>query len=434
MKLEYQLIKPQNNCCNSVEQLENLLKTNNCFKVNKELEIIEFKNKTIKYKINKFDTTDGKEVIFIVKFETLKSNINLEEITFFESFDQEFINTINLYKSEKNYIYINTLEDEISKYYSERLYPKFNKIENKLRKIIYIFMENNLGSLWMEKSIGPNLKEKLDKSFQDRHIKDNQNDYLINTDFIVLGKFLFEEYTTGKFEDIESKIKKLEGIDESQLRSEIKKIQEDYTKKSNYNRYFDGKLENDNLKKKWESLYNYRCLVAHNKRIRKKEFETSNKLIEDLDKVFEKCLTNIDNVKVPKENIDTLEKIGIISFSEVNEPLNYTGEFPMNSYFNEIKDYYYIFKPITDYLEITRAKFENANSIKTIFETYNDSTKRLKCINGMNAFELIRNNDYSFKDWKRVYDKQNAFEIASKITKPSLEKKKYKKRNKDENK
>lgn len=314
MKVEYQIIKLKNDCFSTIEKFEKILQTSESFETNIKDKTIEFKNKKIKYNIKKYDSQYSKEVIYNISLE-LKEVENAENISFFEEFDSKFLRIIQAYSSEQNKMYINTLTDEISMYYSKELYPQFNEIENMLRKIIYIFMENAFGSDWVKKTLPEALKKSLDVSFERRNITNVENDYLDNIDFIQLGAFLFEEYPNCNQQDMINQLEKIKNLKIEDLKNELQKIIEEGKKKSNYSRYFNNNLQNDNLQQKWEELYKYRCVIAHNKKIRGKEYSKSIELIDELKTVFLNCINGIDTAEVPEEEKENLEKFGKDVFS-----------------------------------------------------------------------------------------------------------------------
>lgn len=350
MKLEYQLIKEKNDCCIEIEQFENLLQINQEFKINVTNKKIKYKDMDIKYSIKKQETNDLKEIIFVVTFEYDVEKITESNIENFEKFDNKFLHTIATFHIEGKGFFKNTLIDDISSYYSNILYPKINLIENKLRKIIYVFMEKNLGSSWMKKSLPTSVNADIKKKFEDRNVSSNENDYLINVDFISLGEFLFKEYPTGSINNILDQVQETTNLENDKIKNQLNKIIKEYKLKSNYSRYFDNDLENNDLEKKWEELYKYRCDVAHNKRIRKGQYDKCTKLINEIDSIFDKCIRNIDSIKVPDEDKNKLENVGISTFSDIDKKINMF--ITMDNLKEKYDDYYYD-KYLNEFKKIT---------------------------------------------------------------------------------
>lgn len=62
-----------------------------------------------------------------------------------------------------NQFKINTIWDDVSIYYSQKLYPAMIEIENVLRKLIYRFMIKTVGSSWFSYSTPLSVKDAMKK-------------------------------------------------------------------------------------------------------------------------------------------------------------------------------------------------------------------------------------------------------------------------------
>ena len=130
MKIEYLLIKPNNDFCSNEEQFICLLKSN---------KRIAIDNEHIKLSKCSFDYT-------------LKSSeVNWKK-------NKEIIN-----EECGNQFKINTIWDDVSIYYSQKLYPAMIEIENVLRKLIYRFMIKTVGSSWFSYSTPLSVKDAMKK-------------------------------------------------------------------------------------------------------------------------------------------------------------------------------------------------------------------------------------------------------------------------------
>lgn len=298
MEIKYQLMKDKDDFCISEEQLISLLGTSSRIKIDKENNIIKIGNSEIKYSIYKEKEGVAKEVIFIITF----SIENEKKIRALEEFNSIFIDIINKYYTEKNRFSLNVLRDDISKYYGEKLYPKINRIENYLREIIYTFMGRNLGVDWSNRS----LPEDISNNIRKKDKVGSLNNILQYTDFIELGDFLFTEFPLYKNQkNLTEELAKLGDI------QSLQEILKKYEYKSNWDRYFSDQLDSEKFEMEWKELYKYRNMVAHNKEIRKKDYEEVLKIIKKLEGVFEKCLTKISDIDVPeteKENLENASK------------------------------------------------------------------------------------------------------------------------------
>ena len=139
MKNEYIFIKQEYEYCNTIEQFKNIFSSNKRITFEEKNLIVD--GKKLCYTIKETIVKASKEILF-----HLVINCTAEK----EIEQVEAINCADdaLKKTNKEYglFLINTIWDETSMYYGKRLYPQIVEIENKLRKIIYIFMLKNIGS------------------------------------------------------------------------------------------------------------------------------------------------------------------------------------------------------------------------------------------------------------------------------------------------
>lgn len=306
MKLEYQIIKKKNSYCNNKRAFESFVNSDDNFKVDSKANKITYKDIAIDYDV-KIESNEYSETIIIFSLSYDPKKETLDAIKVFENFDNAIFHHIHNNMMSGN-VTINTLIDDISKEYACRLYPKINNIEKTLRKIIYIFMEKSLGREWVKKAFPIDIKTKLDETLKRRNITENNNDYLEEIDFIVLSSFLFDKYSTGNFDNI---LKELKKLDNDLSIDKIEKIINENEKKSNYERFFKDDLRDDKFDEKWKTLYQYRNLVAHNKKIRKKDYENATTLINQFESMFQECLNKLNkDVKMTKEQKNELQELG----------------------------------------------------------------------------------------------------------------------------
>ena len=122
-------------------------------------------------------------------------------------------------------------------------------------------------------------------------------------DFKDLGDILFKTYQKGSVWELYDKIdgsENLEDLDLEDLRT--------YVPKSNWERYFSSIVACDDifLKKRWEDLYDLRCMVAHNALVTKTEYENIEKLVQEVQEKLQKAIDNLDKIEVPEEDKEEL--------------------------------------------------------------------------------------------------------------------------------
>lgn len=241
---------------------------------NSTADILLFDERELFFLLQKNDVEKSGEIIFHLTIEG--SGDEKQQVKVLEELD-ELIKVIN--KQCGSPFSINTIWNDVSLYYGRQLYPAISEVENKLRKIIYLFMLKTVGSNW----INTNAPQKVQKDIKDVIQKNNkeeadiQEEWLTYADFITLGYFLTVPYALKP--DVKSLFNELKQYEynnaDSENKSEkkltadvLKQLSEEYETKSNWDRYFSDKLQGETsgrFMKEWSSLYNIRNMVAHGK-------------------------------------------------------------------------------------------------------------------------------------------------------------------------
>lgn len=194
MKLEYIFIKTCDDYYSSEESLKNFLSVNKrlSFKQrNSASDILLFDEKELSFLLQKNDVEKSDEVIFRLMIEAAGDEI--QQVKVLEELD-ELLKEIN--KQFGKPFSINTIWNDVSLYYGRKLYPAITEVENKLRKIIYLFMLKTVGSNWIK----TNAPEKVQKDIKgvieknNKNEEDIQEEWLTYADFITLGYFLTVPY------------------------------------------------------------------------------------------------------------------------------------------------------------------------------------------------------------------------------------------------
>lgn len=155
MKIEYLLIKPNNDFCSNEEQFICLLKSNKRIAIDNEH--IKLSKCSFDYtlKSSEVNWKKNKEIVFYLTVCTEEKNVSK-----LEEFDS-LIHRIN--EECGSQFKINTIWDDVSIYYSQKLYPAMIEIENVLRKLIYRFMIKTVGSSWFSYSTPLSVKDAMKK-------------------------------------------------------------------------------------------------------------------------------------------------------------------------------------------------------------------------------------------------------------------------------
>ena len=282
----------------TVHHLKKIIEGNEAFEFERsdEEEFIKYKNHTYKLKFKKNDSDVNTYRSYVIKTSTTEENIDDENKRSYSEFNNEILKTLREVKHSQ----LNTLQDDVSSEYCQLSYRLIHDIENKMRKLITLFMTTKVGLEW----VSANTPQAVIDSIKNDDAKRGGisfNNFLSETDFIQLSNFLFTKYTTIKLADIHRELQS-ESIN-------IDKLKE-FIPRSNWERHFSTLItfKEDAIIKIWENLYELRNKVAHNRFITYEEHRrlVSNK--ERMESIIDEALSKIDSVEVSaiqKESIKT---------------------------------------------------------------------------------------------------------------------------------
>lgn len=299
MKIEYIFTKKKDDFCNNKAGFIDYLKSN--VRISFGDDFITIDKKKFSYKLSENTVDKSNEIVFHLTIEPYTKKSKEKQIEELESAN-DVLQRIN----EKYSMFcICTIWDDVSIYYAEALYAPIEQLENQLRKIIYLFMINNVGSTWIEQNIPDQVRESIDNT-KKKCATTYDDNILYYADFIVLGRFFFTKYPLNNdYQKLIGKLKK----EENQTKEKLNELIEQFDSKSNWERYFADKINIENLESKWQTLYGYRNNVAHSKCIRKKDYQEALTLIEELKKAFDECLKIVDDVEISVEQSEAVEKV-----------------------------------------------------------------------------------------------------------------------------
>lgn len=281
MRIEYLLFKSNNDICSNIDSFKSLL-TSNLRVIFDQNNLLNVGDSVYSYYLSMCVVESAKEVSFNLIIETQKKDHEgAEEL---EKFDQLLHRINNEYKT---IFKINTIWNDFSIFYASELYSKIGTAENLLRKIIYLFMSQSLGSRWFDKGTPMEVQKQVKNTIEKNNIGELVENQLYYADFIQLSFFFF-----GKYALVDDKNKLIEDIKSIDNLTEEKKkeLLDKYEKKSNWDRYFSDKISVEDLWVKWGKLYEYRNSVAHFKEIKKTDHDNANKILDELIPAFKDCI------------------------------------------------------------------------------------------------------------------------------------------------
>lgn len=310
----------ENTLFNNAEKIIELFKLHDKFEIqqvkNKKYYKLIFKRKVFRF----FISTESKNIYSISIYTTNTTALDaLTEVV------REFKIIISSNLKDCNY---EVLWDDVGIHYAEMAFPKINKIENLMRKLITKFMLV---------SVGMDFFNNIPKDINLRDDKDADSGFLHNIDFIDLKKYLFTARPLKKQEEL---MKIIDSLKENVLPPDINLL--NYKKDSYWNRYFKdiigNSVEADSIKNDWDELYKLRCKVAHSKFLKKDEYEKIETLCKKLSKIFYDALEKLNDINLSEENKETIsedifsEIEGTVWHEKLYELIirNFQNEFTLN--------------------------------------------------------------------------------------------------------
>lgn len=253
---------------------------------------LEFENNKYIYSLETYNTNNVDVINYHFSFWTDEDKVGLES------------KTISLYSNLQDYIervlrqhshHLEILWDDLSYECAQKAYPLIYTVENKMRFLITKFMLVNVGTKWEKENMPLQIKK---SNSVKRNEKDSDKFGIVYAlDFIELSDVLFKEYSFKEnIKDLEEK----DSITPSDL--------EPYIPKSNWKRYFSSLIanESDSIKTKWNKLYEFRCTIAHNRRIKYDDYITIKKMYDDIIPVLSSAIDKLSSIKMPEEDKETI--------------------------------------------------------------------------------------------------------------------------------
>ncbi|MBC3911602.1 HEPN domain-containing protein [Undibacterium umbellatum] len=201
---------------------------------------------------------------------------------------------------------INVLWDDVGRIYAEKSYPIINETENLMRRLIAKFMLITVGMNWSKDAFNDALQKKI-KNFGD---EDTYLNDLYKLDFIHLNEVLFEKKRDIGIDELTRLLSKtnFSKADQEQISK--------YVPRSNWEKYFSELVDkkDSSLETKWKMLYELRNKVAHNRNVKKAEFEKIKGLSTDIKIIIDKAISKLGDIDI---NADEREIILESHFSEL---------------------------------------------------------------------------------------------------------------------
>jgi hypothetical protein len=315
----------------------------------------------------------------------LRRSFLIKSIADYERLEQIRLPMCEYLKSQGfEYIYI--LQDEVSEYIAQQIYPSINKVENRLRKYIIKFFITKLGPNWWEITADAEMKKKanLRKNNETEFGPTTDNKiYLI--DFGELGKIVYQQ-SSGYLsrEDIIGKVLEMENNVEA-----IVKIKDEL--QTNYTKFFKETFKDQNFQQQWQELEKLRHKVAHNNLFTDEDRVSAEELTTFLLKTIDEANSKIDEIVFSTDDLETIKS----NIVEVSDPYKLITE-----------------EELTDHLRLREEYYSRTNGFVGL-ESFVKSYLGLKGYDFTASYTMI--NNLSKEDKLTVYhvDGPNGFPVAA---------------------
>lgn len=311
--------KPKQNL-NSVIQIElgksvqSILKQN--FNINSnDISHNEFFKKEIKtmVRVDDFDF----EVSFSIN--TVVDNTYVDVIISHRSKAQsikcmEHINSILNGSSFEEHFIIIVSYDAISEYYCNKIYPRLNEIERTLRKLLFNIYIVNFGRAYYTKTIKPELQSKIKgivqaKGNNEKKEIERLKMFFYSLEYVDIQTMLFESRWTSLEEqqknDFLSEHSNLAELSDEQLR----KAFESLSPKSDWERFFDDKVFDIDVKSLIDNIRLSRNNIAHCKFFYNREYQACTRAITKLKKAIDKAIILTEEIDFKEKNMEKFKSV-----------------------------------------------------------------------------------------------------------------------------
>lgn len=195
---------------------------------------------------------------------------------------------------EQDYVMIVSY-DSVSEYYCNKAYPKLNKLERNLRKLLFNTYTVNFGVDYYQKTVSPDLQKKIKgviqaKGNEEKKQIERLKKFFYSMEFSDIQALLFTKKWTKVEEESKaeflSKHEKLTELSEEDIRAAF----DMFAPKSDWERLFADKIDNIEIENMIETVRSTRNDIAHCKFFYKEQYNSFNKVVTDLNHLILKAI------------------------------------------------------------------------------------------------------------------------------------------------
>lgn len=199
--------------------------------------------------------------------------------------------------------------NEMSGYYSKKIYPSFYTFESKLRCLVYKILIKTFGRTWIEQAMPEEIRNVIKGKLKESEGSDNDvkliEKALDEMTYFELDTFLFSENRGIDAEEFLHSVESKEDLDEL-TKDQLIALITSNRKKSIWDRFFKDKVQMDDLRDNLEELRKERNKVAHCKKFTKSDYEKTEKLLNEMIESLDIALAS--NLIIEPDS-DTVEDI-----------------------------------------------------------------------------------------------------------------------------
>lgn len=203
--------------------------------------------------------------------------------------------------------------DAVSEHYCNKLYPKLNKLERNLRKLMFNIYVLNFGKEYFQATTTKEMQDKAKRIIQAKgNVEKREIQYIkqffYSLEYADIQQLLFvprwtrinEEHTKSLLEAHED----LSKLSDEELRVAIN----DISPKSDWERFFNEKFQGVNVEGGIEAVRGVRNSVAHCKFLEKDQYNSCNKIINALNKALNRAIAITEKEDFDEKNAEYLRK------------------------------------------------------------------------------------------------------------------------------
>lgn len=340
---------------------------------------------------------DGKDIYIVFSIKSVIENYYLDTVVIARTKLQavkglEYIKS----KIEKSKILEDYIEivsyDSISEYYCNKIYPKLNELERHLRKLLFNIYVVNFGRNYYQTTISDELQNKVKGIIQAKGSNSKKEierlqKFFYSLEFNDIQQLLFTPRWTDvdeKFkEDFLKKNKDLSKLSNEKLRTVFSEI----SPKSDWERFFDDKMNIQDVQQLIEEIRKSRNNIAHCKFFYYDEYSSCNKFILKLNKTIKAAIDVTEKKDFVQKNVEVIFADVIKGFEEFREkivatlfPIAHILKFYENNIaplINNVQTSQNVQKSLTKISDTLKTSTK-ADSVKGVIQTYRQIADNIK--------------------------------------------------------